>query len=135
MPISTPPPSWASIKNKPTTVGGFGITDMQAAINALAGFANSVAGSGYQKLPSGLVIQWGTVGFGAARYAGSWVSFPIAFNNVFSVNATARKNTTNSYTGGGSGVTSISNSSFYAVSGTYEAAAVTDGFTWVAIGN
>lgn len=28
MPISAPPPSWASIKNKPTTVAGFGITDM-----------------------------------------------------------------------------------------------------------
>lgn len=28
MPISAPPPSWASIKNKPNTVAGFGITDM-----------------------------------------------------------------------------------------------------------
>ena len=28
MPISAPPPSWASIKNKPTTVAGFGISDM-----------------------------------------------------------------------------------------------------------
>lgn len=27
MPISAPPPSWASIKNKPTTMAGFGITD------------------------------------------------------------------------------------------------------------
>jgi hypothetical protein len=27
MPISAPPPSWASIKNKPTTMSGFGITD------------------------------------------------------------------------------------------------------------
>lgn len=28
MPISAPPPSWDSIKNKPTTVSGFGISDM-----------------------------------------------------------------------------------------------------------
>lgn len=28
MPVSQPPPSWASIKSKPTTVAGFGITDM-----------------------------------------------------------------------------------------------------------
>jgi hypothetical protein len=27
MPISAPPPSWASIKNKPNTMAGFGITD------------------------------------------------------------------------------------------------------------
>ena len=27
MPISAPPPSWASIKNKPNTLTGFGITD------------------------------------------------------------------------------------------------------------
>lgn len=36
MPISAPPPSWASIKNKPNTVSGFGITDMasQSVANA-----------------------------------------------------------------------------------------------------
>lgn len=28
MPVSQPPPSWASIRNKPTTVAGFGISDM-----------------------------------------------------------------------------------------------------------
>lgn len=30
MALSAPPPSWASIKNKPTTVSGFGISDMAA---------------------------------------------------------------------------------------------------------
>jgi hypothetical protein len=30
MPLTPPPPSWATIKNKPTTVSGFGITDMAA---------------------------------------------------------------------------------------------------------
>lgn len=28
MPISAPQPSWASIKNKPTTIAGFGISDV-----------------------------------------------------------------------------------------------------------
>lgn len=28
MPVSAPPPSWANLRNKPTTVAGFGISDM-----------------------------------------------------------------------------------------------------------
>ena len=36
-------------------------------------FLNSEAESGYQKLPGGLIIQWGTVA------AGSNITFPIAF--------------------------------------------------------
>lgn len=36
MALSAPPPSWASIKNKPNTVAGFGISDMasQSVANA-----------------------------------------------------------------------------------------------------
>lgn len=51
MPISTPPPSWASIKNKPNTVAGFGITDMAAqsvanAVNATnASYATNAGNS------------------------------------------------------------------------------------------
>lgn len=115
MPISAPPPSWANIKNKPTTVSGFGITDMasqsvanatnatnasavpwsgvsskpntvagfgitdlQAAINALTGFANSVGSSGYQKLPSGLIVQWGKV-VNAGAWSSKNVTLPISF--------------------------------------------------------
>lgn len=112
MPISAPPPSWASIKNKPTTVGGFGITDMASqsvasAVNAtnatnasfattagnggvtslngasgavslaaLAAYASSMGANGYQKLPSGLIIQWGTNTVDGVN------TFPIAFPNA-----------------------------------------------------
>lgn len=52
--------------------------------------AKSLAASGYQKLPSGLIIQWGRLGVGdppGIDYYGS-ISFPIAFqNNVFLVNS------------------------------------------------
>lgn len=43
MPISAPPPSWASIKSKPTTVAGFGITDMASQSVASATNATNVA--------------------------------------------------------------------------------------------
>ena len=43
-------------------------------------FAASKVASGYQKLPSGLIIQWGNA---AATTGGTAVSFPIAFPNGF----------------------------------------------------
>jgi hypothetical protein len=39
----------------------------------------SLAASGYQKLPSGLIIQWGRVANSATPLAGTAVTFPIAF--------------------------------------------------------
>lgn len=43
-------------------------------------FASSIAGSGYQKLPSGLIVQWGTIGT-RDLVAGNtyYQTFPIAF--------------------------------------------------------
>ena len=53
-------------------------------------FSNLQAGSGYQKLPSGIVIQWGTqTGTVVADGTTGSVSFPIAFTTaVYSVVAT-----------------------------------------------
>ncbi|MES2237610.1 MAG: hypothetical protein V4500_07660 [Pseudomonadota bacterium] len=46
-------------------------------------FASSLGINGYQKLPNGLIIQWGTATFSAA---GSAVLFPIAFpNSIYQV--------------------------------------------------
>jgi hypothetical protein len=48
---------------------------------------NSLAQNGWQRLPSGLIVQWGVTG-SAVGNAGSF-SFPIAFpNNVFSASLT-----------------------------------------------
>lgn len=51
-------------------------------LSALPAFTASKAQRGYQKLPSGLIIQWG--------YSATWasVTFPIAFNTAYSANAT-----------------------------------------------
>ena len=52
-------------------------------------FGASLAGSGYQKLPSGLIIQWGGTGV-IPGPSGVTVTFPVAFPNVcFAVFATA----------------------------------------------
>ena len=44
--------------------------------------AKSLAATGYQKLPSGLIIQWGYVGDGTGTGNSDSVTFPIAFPNV-----------------------------------------------------
>ncbi|SNZ11917.1 Phage tail-collar fibre protein, partial [Persephonella hydrogeniphila] len=54
-----------------------------------ADFGSSLASSGYQKLPSGLIIQWGIVPRGSNDGTIS-VAFPIAFpNSVFGVGVSA----------------------------------------------
>jgi hypothetical protein len=50
----------------------------------------SIAGDGYQKLPSGLILQWGTLSIPGAGVAGS-KSLPIAFPNA-SIGAVATHN-------------------------------------------
>jgi hypothetical protein len=91
------------------TLGGHPLEYFASAI-ALTGYAhkqndfvNMLGTSGYQILPSGLIMQWGSSGTGAASSAGSTgtVTLPIAFPSVIcSVNLTTLYNT-------GAGTTSI----------------------------
>lgn len=55
--------AWSGVSSKPTTIAGYGITDFSL---------QSIATNGYQKLPGGLIIQWGA-------FTGTAVTFPIAF--------------------------------------------------------
>jgi hypothetical protein len=48
---------------------------------AMQNFSNSLTSSGYQKLPSGLIIQWGKSASFSSE-SGQTVTFPIAFPNV-----------------------------------------------------
>ena len=58
------------------------------------GSNQQLAASGWQKLPGGLIMQWGTVSAAAANSTTA-VTFPIAFPNaVFSVVATVEGDTT-----------------------------------------
>ncbi len=57
-------------------------TQAGQAVN-LGQFANSIAASGYTKLPNGLIIQWGPSNFSSTGIANT---FPIAFpNNVLAI--------------------------------------------------
>ena len=53
------------------------------------GFAgnSSIGGNGYYKLPGGLIIQWGTTGSIASNGTAT-VTYPVAFSNLYSVQAT-----------------------------------------------
>ena len=59
-------------------VGTWRIIGGSAALRNAADFGASTASAGYQKLPSGLIIQWGSGIYGTATA----VSFPIAFPNI-----------------------------------------------------
>jgi hypothetical protein len=58
--------AWSQIvSGKPTTLGGYGITDgITAAVAAatyapLSSFSRSLSQNGFQALPGGLILQWG----------------------------------------------------------------------------
>lgn len=53
--------------------------DLKVALTAFIGTNVSLANSGYQKLPSGLIIQWGIA---STSTAGATTSFPITFPNA-----------------------------------------------------
>lgn len=53
------------------------VVDGTAALKFGGGFGTSLAGSGYQKLPSGLIIQWGAATSGAGGSVA--ITYPIAF--------------------------------------------------------
>lgn len=62
----------------------FNVVGGTAALKRSSLFASSLAGTGYQQLPSGLIIQWGSVTTSASNDVG--VTFPIAFPyNAFAV--------------------------------------------------
>ena len=56
------------------------ITAGTCLLQSASSFAASKSGNGYQKFPSGLIIQWGTIGIPAKSIA--TVTFPIAFPNA-----------------------------------------------------
>jgi hypothetical protein len=94
-------------------------------LSALTTFAKSLAANGYQKLPGGLILQWGSNSSGGN--GPSSVTFPIAFPTaVGSVVLTGGY----SGTGGNStGVYSVTTSGF---SYTYHYSGTTD--YWIAVG-
>lgn len=103
-------------------------SNTQIATTAFANPANSLATSGYQKLPSGLIFQWGST----TILTGTVTTFPIAFPTkclyvyctLSSINTTLVQNIT-------SNTTTFTASSVNSSSG----AAVQATYSYLAIGN
>ncbi len=81
----------ATSANTATTASNGGVTSVDSQTGAitlanLTAFAKSLGQNGYQKLPGGLILQWG--------YKTSWdgVTFPQAFNTVYCIISTPRGN-------------------------------------------
>lgn len=95
MPISAPPPSWTSIKNKPTTVGGFGITDMASQNVASAASAASAA-----------AVPWSGVSSKPTTVSGFGIT-DLASNAVTSLNGQVGAVTDTTYGAVGSYLTAM----------------------------
>jgi hypothetical protein len=108
--------------------GGVTTVDSQSGaitLSSLTAFAKSLGTSGYQKLPGGLIIQWGSNGAGGNGAAS--VSFPISFPTAcVNVQVTGGFSGTN---GNSTGAYSVSTSGF---SYTYHYSGTTD--YWLALG-
>ncbi|MDT3735556.1 MAG: hypothetical protein ROZ00_04975 [Denitratisoma sp.] len=61
-------------------VNGWMVVSGSAQLKRAGVFANSLNGAGYQKLPGGLILQWGAYSFVSSNSAS--VTFPITFPNV-----------------------------------------------------
>lgn len=58
--------------------------DLKVALTSFTGANQSIASNGYQKLPGGLIIQWGTVSLStsvAKNWSSTTIVFPTAFSN------------------------------------------------------
>lgn len=77
--------AYGAVINESTVDIGNVLTDLSTAVRTTQ-FESSLVSNGYQKLPGGLIIQWGTCTFGSAGTGLAAVTFPVAFPNaVFSI--------------------------------------------------
>lgn len=71
----------------------------------MSSFASALSSNGYQKLPSGLIIQWGAAvaGIGGTGGTGNIVSFPVAFPRYCAQIITSYDNGSSSIIAGAAG--------------------------------
>lgn len=88
---------------------GSGNVSLATTLN-LADFANSKNENGYQKLPNGLILQWGSL---REQSNGKQIVFPVAFpNSVLNVSLTLKVNSRDSDSAEAFGVHSVTNTGF-----------------------
>jgi len=114
------------------TAAGHAMT--KSAVETLVGGATPAASlkaaSGYQKMPSGVIIQWGYVASGGGS-SGTTVTFPIAFTATPSVTITSASAVTIVYNAASTNTTTTT---VYSYSSTTGGGAAASPFFWMAIG-
>lgn len=75
--ISLQPGESISVVSSNTAGFSWYVVNRSAEFGKMAVFASSISANGYQKLPSGLIVQWGKVN--AASNVTSSITFPVAF--------------------------------------------------------
>jgi len=102
-----------------TTAGNGGVTSVNATtgaivLSALAAFNRSLTTNGYQYLPGGLLVQWGTTeAASAASGTATTITFPVAFATACLGAYPSLNNASN-----GAGIVSVSNLMTSAISTT-----------------
>ena len=92
------------------TIGGSYVIRASSVSTPASMFGASISVNGYQKLPSGMIIQWGKTSGGNGVYTYSFpIAFPNACVNILSQTANAIANDDDSTT---NGTEPISNSQF-----------------------
>ena len=109
--------------------------DLKVALASFVGANQSLSGSGYQKLPGGLIIQWGAGRFSASGGNIQTITFPIAFPTECAV---ALVSNGSGVSAGGSGVYPVV-SGFLSTATQLSVQQVTTNalntyFSWLAIG-
>lgn len=121
---------WATAPSLVQGLGGMAVADL---LDACSVFGSSLGTSGYQKLPSGLIVQWGV---GTASASGPIsVSYPIAF--PAGVYAIIAQDINSASSSGTARVGSVGAAGFNISMSYYNGSSLTyfaDVFTWIAVG-
>ena len=123
-----------------TTAGNGGVTSVDSAtaavtLSSLAAFARSLGSNGYQKLPGGLILQWGTLSGTGAHGSSYSLTFPIAFpSQCFAVGATVSQGVTTTTTAIFMPITSLSSTGLTVQYGAINGGTYTYDYRWIAVG-
>ena len=118
------------------TITNSGVTTVDGSAGAitlsgLASFANSLAASGYQKLPGGLIIQWGK----STLTGWTSINFPISFaTDVYCINATMALGSQSTTLGAAAINTSAVTVSGFSAALINNSSTVNQPIYWIAIG-
>jgi hypothetical protein len=113
--------------------GGWRAIGGSAQLGLSAQFGVLAANSGYQRLPSGIIVQWGqsTFNFGGVGTLVNTITFPVSFVNVpYSVTTCAQTNAPSSFFSSAAGL-AVSGFNLHAYASGASAGQV---FFWMAVG-